>query len=252
MQTEEKDDLTGESSWLKRHANWFWGIGALLFCCSVYYFGTKYTNKKEDATELVADSAKAVAVVGEENTLVYRHEVGGNHYLIEVKSSKDDDMPQLSFAENLRVYKLMDPNKAMLALAAGNTQPPRQQEAVDEEEESTEQPQAPARVELFTKELKQGMPDDIEVEYLQQTLNMFECCNVAVSGNGSPGKESKYFGSRTSEALKKFKEKFKGSIESHAGDDDFNPRGEILDEATRAFLNDTLSLDQVEHIKAGN
>ncbi|MDD4409531.1 MAG: peptidoglycan-binding domain-containing protein [Candidatus Pacebacteria bacterium] len=61
--------------------------------------------------------------------------------------------------------------------------------------------------ERFTKSLKLGMRD-VEVKYLQQFLNFDPETTVAVSGVGSSGKETVYFGKATQSAVRKFQIKY--------------------------------------------
>lgn len=63
---------------------------------------------------------------------------------------------------------------------------------------------------IFTKDLYLGITDD-EVLMLQKFLNQ-NGFQVSKIGAGSPGKETKYFGSLTYSSVKKYQEKFKIDI----------------------------------------
>ncbi len=63
----------------------------------------------------------------------------------------------------------------------------------------------------FTNILKEGQFSQ-EVEYLQIFLNTDPTTRVAVSGAGSPGLETYYFGNRTKTAVIKFQEKYASEI----------------------------------------
>jgi len=63
----------------------------------------------------------------------------------------------------------------------------------------------------FTANLKQGM-SSTAVKYLQIVLNSDSGTRIAVSGVGSPGKETNYFGSMTKAAVIKFQEKYYNDI----------------------------------------
>ena len=60
---------------------------------------------------------------------------------------------------------------------------------------------------VFTTTMKVGMTS-ADVKRLQQILNSDSDTQIAVSGVGSPGNETEYFGNLTSEAVKKFQKKY--------------------------------------------
>lgn len=69
---------------------------------------------------------------------------------------------------------------------------------------------------VFTYDLKMGMISP-EVKLLQQALNSNIDTSVAVSGAGSKGLETEYFGARTLSAVIKFQEKYRNEILVPAG-----------------------------------
>lgn len=73
-----------------------------------------------------------------------------------------------------------------------------------------------ARVENFTRTLVLGMRGG-DVRELQRILNADPETYIALSGDGSPGNETDYFGSATKRALIKFQEKYRAEILTPAG-----------------------------------
>jgi len=63
----------------------------------------------------------------------------------------------------------------------------------------------------FITNLKQGM-SSTAVKYLQVVLNSHSATRIAVSGVGSPGNETNYFGSLTKSAVIRFQEKYYNDI----------------------------------------
>ena len=68
----------------------------------------------------------------------------------------------------------------------------------------------------FTTNLKLGTSSQ-SVKYLQIALNSDPATQVSTTGNGSPGKETMYFGSKTQQAVIKFQQKYKSDISQAAG-----------------------------------
>ena len=68
----------------------------------------------------------------------------------------------------------------------------------------------------FTRNLSIG-DDNFEVKALQQMLNNDPRTRVAVSGPGSPGQESTFYGNLTADAVSKFQELYRSEILTPAG-----------------------------------
>ena len=68
----------------------------------------------------------------------------------------------------------------------------------------------------FSRALKLGMSGE-DVRFLQVTLNTDIRTQISESGNGSPGHESNYFGSKTKIAVQKFQELYKDETLTPAG-----------------------------------
>ena len=88
-------------------------------------------------------------------------------------------------------------------------------------------------VAFFTRALSQGA-SNLEVRELQKLLNSDPDTQVAVSGPGSPGNESNYFGALTARAVEKFQEKYGIAGPGDPGYGTVGPK-------TRAKLNELLS-----------
>lgn len=78
---------------------------------------------------------------------------------------------------------------------------------------------------VFTKDLQSGI-SDFQVQYLQTVLNLSPDTKVALSGVGSPGSESRYFGPATKAAVIRFQARYKLTQSGFVGP------------ATRKILND--------------
>lgn len=74
----------------------------------------------------------------------------------------------------------------------------------------------PVHAALFTTTLRFGVTSQ-EVVFLQQVLNKSSDTQVAVSGIGSPGHESAYFGAKTLSAVKRFQNKYRSEVLVPAG-----------------------------------
>ncbi len=56
----------------------------------------------------------------------------------------------------------------------------------------------------FGRSINAGTSGIVDVLRLQQFLNSLSCCKVAISGAGSPGNETQFYGPRTTVAIQKF------------------------------------------------
>ena len=70
--------------------------------------------------------------------------------------------------------------------------------------------------EKFSRNLRVGMSGE-DVLFLQRILNMEQSTQISVSGVGSPGSETSYFGAKTKIAVIKFQELYKNDVLSPAG-----------------------------------
>lgn len=85
----------------------------------------------------------------------------------------------------------------------------------------------------FEKDLKQG-DVSTDIVFLQRALNSFPSTTVAISGPGSRGFETGYFGKLTEQSIKIFQEMCRDTILEPAGL--FMPTG-VVGPQTRRVLN---------------
>lgn len=101
--------------------------------------------------------------------------------------------------------------------------------------------QTDAALSLLTQDLQKGMTSS-EVKILQEFLNTDTATRVSLSGIGSKGFETTYFGSLTETAVRKFQEKYKGEL-SLSGT--YLPNGKV-DLRTRGKMNNLILAKYLE------
>lgn len=196
-------------------------------------------------------SSEESVEVGEEETHIVEEKTAqrelqfiarrkGNLILIKLTPPADGELPIYEMTE-FEPHLAIDGNKLLtdsdLLNAKGVKVVPRinkDSKAIPEKVE-----EEPIQViQYFHKDLFLKMKSP-EVLKLQRVLNTAGY-RVSSEGNGSPGNETEYFGSKTSKALNLFKRTNKNGIEPFGG---FDSSGDVFDSATRQYLNMIISED---------
>lgn len=193
------------------------------------------TAKQADSTDLfLGQSGNAEIVVDFEDFVVKmdlesRNKTSGVYKGATFHAYLPGDGAELFTDENMRKARKAQMNEISANSFSDNQ--PKEEIVVPKSVGYEDISEAP-RKEYITKNLKRGVKDP-ENKKLQKILNHLRFI-VKNEGEGSPGHETDDFGPGVSSALENFKEANREEIENFGV---FVASGEVLDSATRDYLN---------------